>query len=360
MDSDSNSYLKPTGAQTRKSPGFTSRSEPLLANVEPEAADSTPSPNLAPNRRSWFQNLNLNLFKFKSKPSAPTGAGSSIQSSNTAFDLECPVPGQLEEVSRLPGLGYRSLGNLNFADWQWHRSTGFVSRSTSPVSESASELDDTPSPSGAFQSLDSLAHSLVNDPVAPESITVDESLSPGQGRSGASDQTRAEFPDASAQNFTSNWECSSTLQPLKLAECILSFRTTTFLSASLPRFLMKLQADDLNRVEHRPASKPIHRELRVVTAVSHVCIRDKEVMAVTAQQPLAAGMGSAFQVMVCYSDNDSDIVHKQVGKEWELCATANYMNQEDPQLKDCLSGDLHEPVILDVKKVELPIPVVGS
>src|ERR1700733_14200169 len=183
MDSDSNSYLKPTGAQTRKSPGFTSRSEPLLANVEPEAADSTPSPNLAPNRRSWFQNLNLNLFKFKSKPSAPTGVGSSIQSSNTAFDLECPVPGQLEEVSRLPGLGYRSLGNLNFADWQWHRSTGFVSRSTSPVSESASELDDIPSPPGAFQSFDSLAHSLVNDPVAPESITVDESPSPGQGRS---------------------------------------------------------------------------------------------------------------------------------------------------------------------------------
>ena len=367
MDSD---YLKPTGAQTLKSTGFTSRSEPLLANVEgqPEAADGTPSPNLAPTRRwahhSWFRNWNLKLFK--SKPSAPTSAGSSIQGSNTASDSE--VPGRLEEVSRLPGLGFMSLAN--FTDWQWQthnqRPTGCVSRSTSPVSESASELDDIPSPAGAFQSLQSLAHSLVNDTVAPESITVDEYPSLGQGRSGASDQTGAgaEFPVASAQTscsvpagITSNWKYSSTLHLLKLAECILSFRTTTFLSASLPRFLMKPQPGD--RVAHRPTSKPIQRELRVVTAVSHACIRGQEVVAVAAQHLPTTGMGGVFQVMVCHSDNDID--HKPVGNPWKLCVTANYVNQEDPQLQDCLSGKLHEPVVLDVKGVELPtLVVLGS
>lgn len=369
MDSD---YLKPTGAQTRKFTGFTSRSEPLLAHVEgqPEAADSTPSPNLAPTRRwahrSWFPDWNLNLFK--PKPSSPTGAGSSIQGSNAASDSECPVSGRREEVSRLPRLGFMSVANFTNWNWQTHnrRPSGCVSRSTSPVSSSASELDDIPSPPGAFQSLHSLAHSLVNDTVAPESITVDENPSLGQGRSGASDQTGtwAEFPVASAQvsrsapaGITSNWQYSSTLHPLKLAECILAFRTTTFLSASLPRFLMKLQPGD--RVEHRPTSKLIQRELRVVTAVAHVCIRDKEVVAVAAQQLLTASMGGAFQVMVCYSDNDID--HEQVGNQWELCATANYVNQEDPQLQDCLSGDLHEPVILDAKGVELPTLVaLGS
>jgi hypothetical protein len=34
---------------------------------------------------------------------------------------------------------------------------------------------------------------------------------------------------------------------------------------------------------------------------------------------------------------------------------ANYINQEDPQLQDCLSGKLREPVILNVKGVELPM-----
>ena len=105
---------------------------------------------------------------------------------------------------------------------------------------------------------------------------------------------------------------------------------------------MKLQPGD--RVEHRPTSKPIQRELRVVTAVSHACVRNKEVVAVAAQQLWTAGMEGAFQVI-----------------ESELCATANYVNQEDPQLQDCLSGDLHEPVILNVKGVELPMLVaLGS
>jgi len=120
---------------------------------------------------------------------------------------------------------------------------------------------------------------------------------------------------------------------------------------------MKLQLG--NRVEHRPTSKPIQQELRVVTAVSHACVHNKEVVAVAAQQLWTAGMGGAFQVIVCYSDNDID--HKQVGNQWELCAMANYVNQEDLQLQDCLSGDLHEPVILNVKGVELPMLVaLGS
>jgi hypothetical protein len=120
---------------------------------------------------------------------------------------------------------------------------------------------------------------------------------------------------------------------------------------------MKLQPGD--GVEHRPTSKPIQRELRVVTAVSHVCVRNQEIVAVAAQQPLTTGMGGVFQVMVCYNDNDID--HKQADDQWKLCATANYINQEDPQLQDCLSGKLHEPVILDVKEVELPTLVaLGS
>lgn len=170
MDADS------TGAQTWTwmSPGITSRSKPLLANVEDqlEAADSTPSLNLAPIHHwashSWFQNWNLNLLK--SKPSTPNSTGSSIHSSTTASNSECPT-----------------------------------------VSES--ELDDIPeSLPGAFQSLHPLAHSLINNPVAPEST--DENPSPVQGHSGASDQTGT---------WAANWEYSSTLQPLKLVECILSF-----------------------------------------------------------------------------------------------------------------------------------------
>lgn len=81
-------------------------------------------------------------------------------------------------------------------------------------------------------------------------------------------------------------------------------------------------------------------------------------MAIAAQQLLTAGMGGAFQVMVCYNNNDID--YKQVGNQWELCAMANYVNQENPQLKDCLSGNLHEPAILDVKGVELPLLIVLS
>ena len=106
-----------------------------------------------------------------------------------ASNLEYPVLGRLEEVIRLPSLGFMSLANLT--DWQWQthnqRPTGCISRSMPPVSESAFELDDIPSPPGAFQSLHSLAHSLINNTVAPESITVDENLGLGQGCSGASD-----------------------------------------------------------------------------------------------------------------------------------------------------------------------------